>query len=103
MVNRNHNLMADHRLLETLAQNIIKWRDPQNFDIVKERSPLFFKLLVEHNNTEEVSIFPNWKNIDPVQNRDTVSQSKSIIESFGIRRYERITGVSAEFLNYIFH
>lgn len=96
-------IMADHRLLETLAQNIIKWREGPNFDIVKERSPLFFKLLVEHNNSEEVSIFPNWKNIDPIQDRDTVSQSKSIIESFGIRRYERITGISVEFLDYIFH
>ncbi|MCL6015031.1 MAG: hemerythrin domain-containing protein [Candidatus Thermoplasmatota archaeon] len=95
-------IMADHRLLETLASNIIKWKDEENFDILKTRVPLFFKLLQDHNNSEEDSLFTYWKDIEDNVKKNTMTEVGNIIESFGLGSYSTITGISKDFFSYVF-
>ena len=95
-------IMADHRLLETLASNIIKWKDEENFDILKPRVPLFFKLLQDHNTSEEDSLFTYWKDIQDNVKKNTMTEVGNIIESFGLGSYSMITGISKDFFSYVF-
>ena len=94
--------MADHRLLETLATNIIKWKNEENSEILKNRVPMFFRLLQDHNNSEEDSLFTHWKNIESDVKKKTVTEVGNIIENFGLGAYSRVTGISRDFFSYVF-
>ena len=95
-------IMADHRLLETLTTNIIKWKNEDNSEILKTRVPMFFRLLQDHNNSEEDSLFTHWKNIERDIKKNTVTEVGNIIESFGLDSYSRVTGISRDFFSYVF-
>ena len=95
-------IMADHKLLETLATNIIKWKNEENSEILKNRVPMFFRLLQDHNNSEEDSLFAYWKNIESEVKKNTVTEVGNIIESFGLNAYSGVTGISRDFFSYVF-
>ena len=99
---RVKRIKADHKLIDTLAVNIIRWDEAGDADLVAQRKPLFFRLLIEHNTSEEVDLFPRWDEIDSVEIRTSVSDAMSIIESFGVKEYMKATGLSESALGYLF-
>jgi len=99
---RTDRIKADHKLIDTLALNIIKWHESGNHNLVLERKPLFYKLLVDHNASEEVDVFPRWSQMDSIELKSSMKDALSIIESFGIGKYMDATGISPSAFRYFF-
>lgn len=99
---RVERIKADHKLIDTLAVNIMKWHDSGNEKLVGERMPLFYKLLVEHNASEEIDLFPRWNKMDNREIGSSVRDALSIIESFGIKRYIDATCLDESVFRYFF-
>ncbi len=94
-------IKSDHKLIQTLAGNIVKWMEGQNTDLVSERFPLYFRLLKEHNLNEDRLVFPWWKNIDGEAFRTARKEIAGIIDAFGRERYLNILEISPEQFDYI--
>jgi hemerythrin superfamily protein len=91
---RIDRVVADHRLIETLASNLQRWYGSGDVVLVWQRMPLYFKLLVEHNATEDSTLFPRWDEISGSITADSVKEAKNIILSFGKKDYLEATGMS---------
>lgn len=95
-------IKADHKLIETLYLNILKWKEGGNLDLVNERFPLFFRILIDHNLSEDEIVFPTWKSVSI----DLLKQSKidaiNVVESFGVKNYLNMTGLSEKAYRYLF-
>ncbi|WP_287960270.1 hemerythrin domain-containing protein [Acidiplasma sp.] len=94
-------LTADHKLIETLFNNLYKWKvnDDPLFSV---RLPLFYKTLKDHNCREESDVFPYWRNIDNDGRNTAMKNAHEIIESSDISNYIKETGISEKMLKYIF-
>lgn|GEM_PF-1165915 len=99
---RAERIKADHKLIDTLALNIIRWGESENAPLISERMPLFFRLLVEHNTSEETDLFPRWDSIDSLEMKSSVRDAMSIIESFGVKEYTTAVGINESAFSYIF-
>ncbi len=95
-------IKADHKLIDTLALNIIRWGESGNAHLISERLPLFLRLLVDHNASEETDLFPRWDSIDSPEMKSSVRDARSIIESFGIKEYMTAVGINESAFNYLF-
>lgn len=93
-------IMADHKLIQTLAMNLEKWMEDQNNELVNERFPLYFRLLKDHNLNEDRIVFPWWKDINGDAFRMVKKEIENIIDSFGRERYLNIMEISPEQLDY---
>ncbi len=99
---RVERIKADHKLIDTLAQNILKWYDSGNTEVLRKRIPLFFRLLMDHNASEETDLFPRWDNIDRNLSRSAVKDALSVIESFGRAEYMEVLGINYSAFRYFF-
>ncbi len=88
-------ISADHKLIETLGNNIIEWYEQGNAEMLSRRVPLYFKVLTEHNMNEERDIFHRLRT-------NLGNRGKPYIAEFGVERYSRITGISSEIINVYF-
>ena len=95
-------IRADHKLIETLAVNLAKWKESGNTDLYEERLPLYFRLLVEHNRSEDEAVFPFWPEANNRDAKISASEALGIIETFGKDRYLGITGLSGKAIDYLF-
>jgi len=95
-------IRADHRLIDALAKNLLKWNESGNTELLKERIPLFYKLLVDHNASEEMDIFPRWVGIDKYAAKATVKDALTVIESFGRSEYMEVLGLNYSAFKYFF-
>lgn len=91
---RIDRVVADHRLIETLASNIQRWHESGDIVMVRQRMPLYFRLLMEHNATEDSTLFPRWGEISGLIEADTIRETKNVILSFGKQNYLAVTGMS---------
>ena len=94
-------LIADHKLLETLFNNLYKWKVSEN-PLFEVRLPLFYKTLTEHNALEENDVFLLWKNIGDEEKRISMKNAREIILSNNIENYIKETGISEKMMKYIF-
>ena len=94
------SLIADHKLLDKLYSNLIKWKADEN-PLYGQRVPLFYQTLTFHNSQEEKLVFPLLKKLEPEKTRDDMKTSLEIIESSGLNAYMKETGVSPEMIKYI--
>lgn len=85
-------ISADHRLIETLGNNIVEWYEQGNAEMLNRRVPLYFKVLTDHNMNEERDIFHRLRT-------NLGDRGRKFIVEFGVERYSRITGISAEIIN----
>jgi len=99
---RAERIKADHKLIDTLALNIIRWGEEENMELVAERIPLFFRLLVDHNASEETDLFPRWDNMDPGEIKASMGDALSIIGSFGEKEYMMAVGLNEKSFHYLF-
>ncbi|MDG6928224.1 MAG: hemerythrin domain-containing protein [Nitrososphaerota archaeon] len=90
-------ISADHKLIETLGSNIVKWINSNDIDMLKRRIPVYWKILSEHNMTEEKAVFYRLKGT-----LDSVNGIVESIKSFGIDEYIKITGISSSMLEMYF-
>ena len=94
------SLIADHKLLDKLYSNLVKWKADEN-PLYEQRIPLFYQTLTFHNSQEEKLVFPLWKKLEPEKTRNDMKASLEIIESSGLNVYMKETGVSPEMIKYI--
>jgi hemerythrin superfamily protein len=95
-------IKADHKLIDTLAVNIIRWTEDGKTEMLETRLPLFYKLLTEHNTKEENDLFPRWDLMDSEMLKSSSSDAMSIIDSFGRKEYMKIIGFNESSLSYFF-
>ncbi|MCL6090281.1 MAG: hemerythrin domain-containing protein [Candidatus Thermoplasmatota archaeon] len=95
-------IKADHKLIDALAKNLIKWHYDGNAEMYSLRFPLYFKLLLEHNGNEESDLFQRWDRLDATEVRGAKKDAESIIDSFGRKRYLEIVGYTDAAFAYIF-
>ncbi|WMT50442.1 MAG: hemerythrin domain-containing protein [Ferroplasma sp.] len=93
-------MIADHKLLDKLYTNLMKWKSGEN-PLYEERVPLFYKTLTFHNSREEKLVFPLWKKLEPEIAENDIKAALEIIESSGIDIYMRETGISDDMIKYI--
>ncbi len=101
MIKLIDRLIADHKLIETLFNNLYKWKTSEN-PLFELRLPLFYKTLEDHNSREESDVFPLWKNIDNEDKIISMKNAYEIIESNDVDNYIKETGISRQMLKYIF-
>ncbi len=94
-------IMADHKLIQALFENLARWSERQDIANFKSRFPLYFRLLQEHNDKEDASVFPHWKSIGVRELKSAKLEASSVIESFGRKRYLEVTGLSEDSYAYI--
>lgn len=63
--------------------------------------PDFFRILTDHNLSEEDQIFPRWKLIDESKRNDAIRDAVELIQSTDEDNYFDKTGISAELIKYI--
>lgn len=95
-------IKADHKLIDTLAGNLAKWVQSENTELIKERYPLYFRLLKDHNMNEDHLIFPWWKELELREYRSALKEVVGIIDSFGRERYLHIMEISPDQFEYMF-
>ncbi len=95
------SLVSDHKLIETLFNNLYKWKLSEN-PLFEKRLPLFYKTLTEHNSKEEDLVFPRWKNIKSDIKDTSMKTAHEIILSNDIENYVKETGISQKMMEYIF-
>lgn len=100
---RVDRIMADHRLIQALSENLVKWHEDGDIELFRQRLPLYFRLLSDHNDSEEQAIFPRWREIGRRQAADTIREAASVVESFGMKRYMEVTGISEATYRYLFY
>jgi len=96
-----NSLISDHKLIETLFDNLYKWKLSEN-PLFELRLPLFYKTLTEHNSKEEDLVFPLWKNINNEEKNNAMKNAHEIILSNDIENYVKETGISQKMMDYIF-
>lgn len=101
-VKRIERIAADHRLIEKLGSNLIEWEKEGNMQLFNQRFPMYFQLLLDHNASEEDSIFNRWTEIDVKETESARKEAIGIISNFGIERYSSVTGLRKSSLDYIF-
>lgn len=95
-------IAADHKLLDKLAQNLIRWKESENEELYNERIPLYYKLLIEHNGREEDELFDRWQSLDKSVYISTSKEIYNIISSFGAEKYRLAMNFSEGVFHYIF-
>lgn len=92
-------LEADHKLIDTIGDQI-KMRTTQgDLDMVKKRAMLYMSTVESHNSSEESLIFQHWNPKGFEEDREAALQAKKMIQEFGLNRYFRITGMSEKLLD----
>ena len=94
------SLIADHKLLDKLYSNLIKWKSGEN-PLYEQRIPLFYQTLIFHNSQEEKLVFPLWKNLEPEVAKNDIKTALEIINASGVDTYMKETGISADMIKYI--
>lgn len=90
-------LEADHRLIETIGDQI-KLRTVQgDSETLTKRISLYCTTVETHNAAEETQIFPYW-NPGINQEKEVASNAIKIMNLFGMNRYFETTGISQELL-----
>lgn len=91
-------LEADHKLIDTIGDQI-KVRTAQgDLDALRKRILLYMNTVESHNSSEESLIFQHWNATDSDE-QEVVSKARKIIEEFGLNRYLIITGISEKLLD----
>lgn len=91
-------ISADHKLLETLATNLVRWKAAGREDLVDSRIDLFFDTLMEHNLKEEQVVFNREEIYEYPTSYEVNVEIWDIVKRFGVGRYESYVGVSDDFL-----
>lgn len=95
-----NRILSDHRLIGTLSDNLLKWYNAGDRDLFARRLPLFFRLLLDHNNSEEENVFPRWLLLPALDLKNAKIEAVNTIESYGKTRYLKITGMSEKSYEY---
>ncbi len=91
-------ISSDHKLLETLAQNLVKWKSQGREDLIDSRIELFFETLMEHNQKEETDVFSREEVYEYPESYEVNSEAWEIVKRYGVAKYESYVGVSDDFL-----
>jgi hemerythrin superfamily protein len=92
-----NRLGADHRLIDTIGEQIRLRTIEGKSDILEKRILLYCSTVETHNTSEETQIFSYWIP-DAAQEQDAVKRALKIIREFGISRYYDIMGFSEELM-----
>ena len=96
-----NRIAADHKLIQTLGENLEKWKKEGNSKLFNERIGLYVRLIREHNDKEEESIFHLWKEIPEAARKETMSRAIKALKSGVLDWYTVYTGLSPRMLDYI--
>jgi hemerythrin superfamily protein len=93
---------GDHKMIDSLGQDIIKWYGEGDMEMLRDHLPLYFKILKDHGNSEESYVFSRWKLLPEAERTDTMKDAMRIVNNFGRKRYAGLTDLSDSAISYIF-
>ncbi|MDA8054540.1 MAG: hemerythrin domain-containing protein [Thermoplasmatales archaeon] len=94
-------LKVDHKSIDDLARNILTlWANEDKVTAV-DKTKLYFRLLKDHNNSEDSSIFLLWKNVDEKEMVTAMKEAENIIDSFGRELYTELMALSPAAYSYL--
>jgi hemerythrin superfamily protein len=97
IVNFLNRLEADHRLIDTIGEQIKVRTIEGKSEILEKRISLYCSTIETHNTAEETQIFSYWSP-DAAQEQDANERAMKIIRDFGTSRYYDVTGFSEELM-----
>lgn len=92
---------ADHKLIQTLGENLEKWKSEGKEERFRERLDLYVKLLREHNDLEEEALFPYWKILPDEVKAKTMEKTVGAFNPGILGWYCAYTGISERFVDYL--
>ena len=90
-------LEADHKLINTIGDQIKLRTSTGELDTLKKRVALYMTTVESHNSGEESLVFPYW-NVSRTEEHELASKALRIIQEFGLNRYLELTGISQKLL-----
>lgn len=92
-------LEDDHRVIQMLSNTMRAAVAEEKGEIDRKKIALYADTVAPHNSAEEISVFQSWRKVDRLQEEGAVQRVRSIINTFGLDKYFRVTGFSKEFLD----
>ena len=90
-------LEADHKLIDTIGDQIKERTVQGDLEMLKKRVHLYASTVISHNASEESLIFEFWNANETIESQ-VVSRARKIIDTFGVGRYFSVTGISEKLL-----
>jgi hemerythrin superfamily protein len=94
-------LKVDHKSIDDLAENISGLWAKEDKNTAIDKTKLYFRLLKDHNNSEDGSIFLLWKNVDGREMATAMKEARNIIDSFGRELYIDLMALSPSAYSYL--
>lgn len=91
-------LEADHKLIDRMGDQIRVRTAQRDMDALAKRVSLYMNAVESHNSNEESLIFQYWPHKN-LEQRNSASKAREIIEEFGLYKYFIITGISEKLLD----
>ncbi len=94
-------LKEDHKSIDNLAENISTLWAKEDKDTAINKTKLYFRLLKDHNNSEDGSIFLLWKRVGEKEMAAAMKEARNIINSFGSELYVDLIALSPAAYTYL--
>jgi hemerythrin superfamily protein len=94
-------LKVDHKSIDDLAKNISTLWEKEDKSTAVDKTKLYFRLLKDHNNSEDSSVFLLWKKIEEKDMATAMKEAGNIIDSFGRELYIDLMGLSPYAYSYL--
>lgn len=89
-----NQLRVDHKSIDELANGIFKLWSGEDKAAAIDKNHLYFRLLRDHNDSEDTSIFPLWKSLEESEIKSAMKEANNVIEAFGRDLYVELMGLS---------
>jgi len=92
-------LEADHKLILTLSSSLLNFVKQGKEELFRKRVKTYVTTVLEHNQQEEILVFPYWKSVSNDTAKSALEHAKRIIQAFGVDEYLEFTGMSKQFFD----
>jgi hemerythrin superfamily protein len=92
-------LEADHKLILTLSSSLLNFVKQGKEELFRKRVKTYVTTVLEHNQQEEILVFPYWKSVSNDTAKSALEHVKRIIQAFGVDEYLEFTGMSKQFFD----
>lgn len=94
-------LIVDHKSIDSLESEILSlWKNGRQNTAI-EKTNLYFRLLWDHNLSEDNLVFPLWKKVGEKDMIAAMNEARSIIDNFGRDIYTELIGLSSGAYQYL--
>ena len=94
-------LKVDHKSIDDLAKEISTLWEKEDNGTATDKTKLYFRLLKDHNNSEDSSVFLLWNNVGEKEKATAMKEAGNIIDSFWRKLYIDLMGLPPDAYHYL--